>query len=549
MFTGPLLPQGSGLACQRLTIHPDRILIELAVTSPYASCPVCARACARVHSHYTRTMADLPWCGIPVRLHVQVRRFFCDNGACPRRIFAERINELAEAYARKTCRLIGSLRNIGFECGGEGGSRLAAVLGMPASADTILDLVRRAPVPMAPTPQVLGVDDWAWRKGQRYGTILCDLERHQAIDLLPDRSAEGFSAWLIAHPGVQIVSRDRGGYYAQGGRAGASEAQQVADRFHLVHNLHGALKRMLDRYHSDLKEAARVLAVSASSPIQTVSPLPAIRPATEPFDSPVAEPLLSPAGLRRLEVYQHVRELHGQGVSQRQIAKQLDLDRQTVAKFVHADEFPQRTIRRMRYGKQIDRYAHDLARRWAEGCHNGRTLAKELQKQGFAGSYYMVMRYVRSWRASDDHAQATKQNPPAVAVSMPSNRAVAWMLLRNEPEREADDQAFLEVLWQRRPELKRASDLAVEFRHMLRDRRSEALEGWIEHTHEAGVPRELAGFADVLKHDYEAVKAAFSSVWSNGQVEGQVNRLKMIKRQMYGRAKFDLLRQRVLHTG
>jgi transposase len=470
-------------------------------------------------------MADLPWCGIPVHLYAKVRRFFCDNGACPRRIFAERIDELADVYARKTCRLIQSLRNIGFECGGEGGSRLAAVLGMPASAETILDLVRHAPVPITPTPQVLGVDDWAWRKGQRYGTILCDLKRHQAVDLLPDRSADSFASWLMVHPGVQIVSRDRGGYYAQGGRAGASEAQQVADRLHLVHNLQGALKRMLDRYHSDLKEAARLVAASASPQVQPALPLPTSPPVTETIDSPVIEPPLSAAGLRRLEVYNHVRELHGQGVSQRQIAKQLDLDRQTVAKFVHADEFPQRSIRRMRYGKQIDRYAHELARRWAEGCHNGRTLAKELQKQGFTGSYYMVMCYVRSWRGSDDHAQATKQNPPAVAVSMPSNRAVAWMLLRNEPEREADDQAFLEILWQRRPELKRASDLAVEFRHMLRDRKSETLEGWIEHTHVVGVPRELAGFADVLMQDYGTRPAEYRTAktwlrwdpaWSRG---------------------------------
>jgi transposase len=243
-------------------------------------------------------------------------------------------------------------------------------------------------------------------------------------------------------------------------------------------------------------------------------------------------------------LYTQVRERHDQGHSQRQIARQLAIDRETVSRFLRADEFPQRATRKRI--KLIDRYADYLAQRWQEGCHNAMELTRQLEKQGFTGSYHMVRRYISQWHDSKGEANQTQ---PAPAIRRPSARGVAWMLMKDPSEREAEDQRFLEILWQRRPELKVAGDLALEFRHMLRDRNLEALEGWLSRGHEPIVPSGLTGFADSLKRDYEAVKAAFSMTWSNGQVEGQVNRLKLIKRQMYGRAGFDLLRQRVLHTG
>jgi transposase len=538
MWIGPTLSDPSSLRCQYLGITPDRITIRLIATAPAASCPACACSSTRIHSRYTRTLADLPWQGITVTLQLRVRRFACENPDCSRRIFCERLPNITDAHARKTRRLAEALRHLGFECGGEGGSRLAATLGMPASADTILDLVRHAPISADSTPHVLGVDDWAWHKGQRYGTILCDLETHRRVDLLPERSAESFSAWLMAHPGVQIVSRDRGGCYARGAASGAPQAMQVADRFHLIHNLHDALKRTLDRHHSDLREAAKIAASSLPTEPTPVAPPPSAAPA-----GPVIQ---EPAPSRRLELYTRVRELHEQGRSQRQIAKQLGIDRETVSRFVNADEFPRRATRTRI--KPIDRHADYLAQRWREGCHNARILTRQLKSQGFTGSYHTVRRFVSQWQAAKGDPQANPTRPTR-AIRRPSARAVAWMLLKDPGQRKPEDQRFLEILWQRRPELKLAGDLALEFRHMLHDRNLEALEGWLGRTHEPIVPSGLTGFADGLKHDYEAVKAAFIMTWSNGQVEGQVNRLKLIKRQMYGRAGFDLLRQRVLHTG
>src|SRR5262249_42136728 len=176
----------------------------------------------------------VPWQGRAVLIMWRARRFFCLATACPRQTFAERLPEVAAVSARTTARLHETHRLIGQALGGEPGSRLAAPLGLPTSPDTLLRRVRRGPLSQQPAVRVLGVDDWAWKKGQRYGTILCDLERRRPVDLLPERSADSFAMWLKAHPGVEIISRDRGDEYIKGASQGAPRAVQVADRFHLL---------------------------------------------------------------------------------------------------------------------------------------------------------------------------------------------------------------------------------------------------------------------------------------------------------------------------
>ena len=266
MLLMPLLPDPVALSYSHLSISPDLIGTHMITVGGTGLCPACGHLSSRVHSHYQRLLADLPWCGTPVQIFLQVRRFHCDNPGCPRRTFVEQVPQLAGHHARKTCRLALALRQIGFHCGGEAGSRLAAALGMPVSADTMLDLIRRTSMACVAAPLVLGVDDWAFHKGQSYGTILCDLEKHKVIDLLPERSAESFATWLIAHPGIQIISRDRGEYYANGAKAGAPQARQVADRFHLLCNVREALKRAADRCVKDVLEAAGVAAATAKAP-------------------------------------------------------------------------------------------------------------------------------------------------------------------------------------------------------------------------------------------------------------------------------------------
>src|SRR5215210_4251168 len=229
----------------------NAITLAARTSSRVARCPVCGARSARVHSHYTRTLADLSWQGVPVTVRLSVRRFFCDQKTCNRAIFAERLPGLAAHYARRTERLEGWFTHVSFALGGEAGSRLLKDLGVVVSADTLLNHIRSSQLRAHRTPRVLSVDDFAFRRGTRYGTVLVDLERRTLVDVLPDRSANTFAEWLMEHPGVEIVSRDRGGEYAEAARRAAPSAVQVADRFHLLKNLRDVLSRVF-RQHTEV---------------------------------------------------------------------------------------------------------------------------------------------------------------------------------------------------------------------------------------------------------------------------------------------------------
>ena len=229
------------------TILPDPVLLRLLqltteqgitavveTTASSAPCPVCGHCADRVHSRYTRVVADIPWHGVAFHLTLHVRRFFCDRSACPRHIFTERLPGVVAPYARRTERLAAWVRAVGFALGGQAGARVLSVLGVVASGDTLLRTVRRTSVPTAAPCQVVSVDDWGLRRGQTYGAILVDLERHQVVDLLPDREADTFAAWLQGQPQIRVISRDRGANFADGATRGAPQAIQVADRYHIL---------------------------------------------------------------------------------------------------------------------------------------------------------------------------------------------------------------------------------------------------------------------------------------------------------------------------
>jgi transposase len=377
------------------------------------------------------------------------------------------------------------------------------------------------------------VDDWAWRRGTRYGTILCDLEQHRPIDLLNERTADGLASWLREHPEVEVISRDRASCYAEGASAGAPQAVQVADRWHLLRNVREALMRLLDRHHHDLREAARA-AKTQSQPTPPAVPLQTEEPATTSVPS-------SDARDRGLARYQRVLELDQQGLSGRAIARLMGLHRDTVQRYLHADTFLERANRQ--YARKTDSVRDFLQRRWQEGCYNAGQLTRELQATGMQISYCSVRRTVARWRVPG--------NPPIAAAStaayQPSARRVSWLLLQEDQDLESEDRPLVEALLDRSPEIKTAADLGRQFREIIRQRQSDRLADWTDRAQQPGIPRELANFAQGLKADWAAVQAALTMHWNNGQVEGQVNRLKTIKRQMYGRAGFDLLRQRVLH--
>lgn len=427
-----LLPDPGVIRLDCIRPSLSAITLVMRTTAPRSPCPRCHQPSSRIHSRYIRSIADLPWHGVSVRLELHTRRFCCQNNLCTRGIFCERLPSVVAHYARKTMRLNAALELIGFAIGGESGARLARGLGLTVSPDTLLRRLHLASHEKRPAPHVIGVDDFAFRRGRRYGTLLVDLERRLPIDLLSDREAETLSGWLKAHPGIEIVSRDRSRTYANGITEGAPAAVQVADRWHLLKNLRETLEKLLKRQ----------LRQKRQRPEQRFCPLAA--------DETKASDYLEGSRVRLLP---HLLK-----------------------------------------GKRKNRE-----------------------------------RIIRV--------------PP---LRLPSAPQAVWMLM--QPRKLDDEKRFTTGrLCQLFPQIEQAKGLAQEFIRVVRERSTNQLKGWLRAAMKSKL-KEFESFARGLSEDYEAVVNALRYDWSNGQLEGQVNRLKLIKRQMYGRANFDLLRARVLHS-
>jgi len=525
----PLIP--AGLSVVRALPAPDRVTILAVPESTSAACPVCGGLSARVHSRYTRHLDDLPWQGHAAALEVRVRRFRCPVPECPRRVFAERLSGIG-TRARRTDRLAGVQRAIAHGMGGEPGSRLAARLAMPVSGDTLLRLIRATPIEAGPPPRVVGIDDWAWRRGRRYGTLVVDLERNRPIELLPDRQAGTVAAWLRANPAVTVVARDRAGAYAEGVRGGAPRAVQVADRWHLLRNLGDALHGILDRHHRDLRAAAETTSAAASITV-VATPTPPSRPSPR-APSPRAQSVLGRRAAREA-AFAEVAALHARGSSSSHIARATGLDRKTLRVWLRLGQPP--TWRKPRRGSAVDRHADHLRRRWAEGCRNATRLWREIRALGFAGQAGAVRDWLRPLRGADPAPPR-----PAAPWRVPSGRRAARLVVADDAELDTTERRFVGALIAGSEVLARVVGLARRFRRMVRERQPEALDPWIA---DAGSTA-LKGFAGGLRRDLAAVRAALSSRWSTSPVEGQIGRLKTIKRQMYGCAGFELLRHRVL---
>jgi len=448
-------------------------------------------------------------------------------------------------YGRQTGRLLELLQLIGYALGGEAGWRLAERIGVESSPDTILRKLKQSAAPKTAPVRVLGVDDWAWRKGHEYGTIWVDLERHQPVDLLPDREAETLRRWLEAHPGIRIVSRDRASAYAEGARKGASEALQVADRFHILCNLTQALQRVLERLAGTLRQIRIPQAEDTNvcpSPSDTnssnapenmlASDAPTVM-TEEAARQSRHQKLSQERRERRRARFEAVVAASQKGLSDRAIARELGMGAKTVARFLRAGQFPECAPRYRRTA--LTPFQDYLARRGAEGCHNATQLCRELQQQGYTGQRSRVRDFLRPWRT-----KPPSQFPKV--QKLPSPRVVALWLSKPEERRPANQQQIVRILTAAHPEVARAESLAQGFRAMLRSRSSRELGPWLHRAHESGIA-ELQGFASSIERDRSAVSAGITEPWSNGQVEGQVHRLKCLKRQMYGRAGFLLLRQ------
>jgi transposase len=448
-------------------------------------------------------------------------------------------------YARRTLRHERALETIGLALGGEAGQRAAGKLGIKVSADTLLRRVRSIPDSEVKPVRVLGVDDFAFRRGHRYGTILVDQEEHRPIDLLPDREAATLRTWLQGHPEIEIITRDRSQAYAEASRSGAPQATQIADRFHILGNLREAVERILVKRHPVLREAAKEI----SPRYQTEQMLKAEGLIKELSDrvAPVNQKALDLSQqrrARRLARYAEVKHMKQQGLPIRQIAQQLGAHRRTIRTFLRAESFPERQAPKPR-ATLLDPFVEYLKKRWEDGCHNGSQLYREIRRQGYRGGAASVRRYIRKWRGAVPEVIRNLHLLPDFPP--PSPRQVAWWFCFDEDRLEKQEKEYVEALTRLNSEIQTVRELTGEFRQLVKQRQETRLDQWRERVSRSGLS-ELNSFAEGLMNDEMAVREALRSKWSNGQTEGQINRLKMIKRHMYGRGKLDLLRARLLHA-
>ena len=548
-------PEGSSLV--RACLDLESLTVHLAITAPTAACPVCGSDARRVRSRYTRRLDDLPCLGRRVRLRIAVRRFVCPRSDCPRRIFAERLPGFAAPRARTTDRLCQTQTDIGSSLGGEAGSRLASRMGMATSPDTLLRRVKRLKDEPPGPPRVVGIDDWAWRKGQRYGTIVVDLERSDVIDVLPDRDADTVAAWLTAHPGVEVVSRDRSAAYAQAATEGAPQAGQVADRWHLLKNLREAVEQVLERHSAAINAAIKALETppgpgrDATAP-RTDAAVPAAEPPLPgpPVEPVPASPRLQAKRAKRRELaerFDRVHELHKRGYPAARIARELGLSRRSVFRYLRRETCPAWHLRGSRRSR-LDGYREWIDARIAEGFINIADLHRQLTGRGFNGSSYgSVYAFVtkRLGAAGKKRERLNAATPPVPRP--PSARQLSFEWVRRPEKRKPPEQARLDAIRGSSVELAEALDLADGFANLIRKQSTGTLSEWLTRG-EASPDPALRRFAEGIRSDEAPVQAAVTQKWSNGPVEGHVNRLKTIKRQMYGRAGSVLLRARVLNA-
>ena len=471
-------------------------------------------------------------------IHVVARRFHCRNRDCARRTFAERLADVPGPFGRRTGRLRDLQHQLGLALGGEAGARLAARISAPTSPDTLLRLASgRGPTKIEPVLRVLGVDDWAWRRGRRYGTMLVNLETNEVVDLLPDREAATVAAWLRDRPGVEIVARDRAGAYADGIRQGAPGAIQVADRWHLLRNLGEAVQALGDRHGAAARRAAQHVKsyLTASYVPPPISPMP-----STPIPT-AAQSASAASRLRRQARYEEAARLREVGATITRISAELGADRKTVHSWLRLGQAP--AWAQPSGDSILDPFKTFLGRRWSEGCRNSSQLWRELLTLGFRGRPSIV----RDWAAGHRGGVVRRNGcvgqhlPPIWPV--PTGYRLARLLTASRSRLNAEERIFVSHLLAEEPALDAAITWAKRLNKLLRRRAVESLDDVLT----AAGGTLFARFAASLRRDFDAISAALVTPWTTSPVEGQINRLKMLKRTMYGRAGFELLRARVLN--
>jgi transposase len=479
----------------------------------FGVCPLCGATSRRVHSRYRRHVTDLPLSGRRVQLLVVARRFRCDAVLCGRRIFTERFaDSVLGRSARRTARLDHIVHHLGLALGGRPAASFARRMMLPVSNDTLLRVVRRrAHVPSEPLA-VIGIDDWAWRRNHRYGTIVCDLERRRTVTLLPDREQGTAQAWLAGHPKIAVVARDRGGGYGEAAARALPNATQVADRWHLMEN---ASHAFLEAVRKSMRQIRSAIGATTISPDLLTC----------------AERIQYEGYLRREETNAAILTLAKDGVPLKQIVRRTGHSRKLVRQVVRGER---NDVFRTRQSS-LDAHLSWLDAQWTVGCRNAAELSRRLRTLGFRGSARVVAEWAtRRRRAEKADAESLKR--------IPSARTIARLMTTGRDNLSKADTVTIAAIETNVPALVNAREIIAAFHAMIRRKVAKELPSWIARARTSLV----ASFANGVRKDQAAVHDAIALPWSNGQTEGQITKLKLVKRQMYGRAKIDLLQARLI---
>ena len=518
---GLLLPYLAGTAVDGAGIEGDLVTVDVRAAAGGAACPECGLWCTKVRGRYVRRLHDAGAGGRRVVIRLRVRLLACGAAGCPRASFAEQPAGLAVPYARKTPLLAGQLTAIAGALAGRAGSRLARVLAVEVSRHTLVRVLMALPEPAAGLVRVLGIDDFSLRKGQAYATLLVDMDTGRPVDVLPDREQATVEEWLRAHPGAEVACRDRGGGYAAAVRAAAPGAVQVADRWHLWHNLCEYAGKAVARHRECIS--------SGSCACQG-------RPEDQQQQEQQQEQQQGdgvPAGLEAVvrERYAAVHELRAAGKTQDETAAALGLSRQLTGRFWRAGSAD--ALLKTAGTSALDPFKPYLRRRWEEGITTIAALHREITARGYPGSELTTYRWLALLKL------AAPPKPPAPPAKQQVTR---WLL--TDPARLGDDeQAQLAAILGRCPELHALAGHVTEFAKILTGRLGDRLDSWLAAAAEHPA---LASFTNGIRQDYQAVRNALTLEWNSGRVEGLNTRTKQLQRQMYGRASFPLLRKRIL---
>ena len=506
-----LVPRG--FVVESACYEGDKAVIAVRASGSVGVCPSCGTVSRRVHSRYRRRVADLPLSGRIVQLLVIARRFRCDAVLCGRQIFTERFADgVLAPSARRTARLESIVHHLGLALGGRPAAGFAKRLMLPVSKDTLLRVVRRRSRTPADPLRVIGIDDWAWRRNHRYASIICNLEKRRIVKLLPDREPATAQAWLAAHPTIETVARDRGGGYGEAAARALPHAEQVADRWHLMEN---ASRAFLDAVRKSMRQIRSVIGATIIDPELLTA----------------AERLQYEGYLRREETNAAILALSKGGAPIKRIVRQTGYSRKLVRQVIRGERHDVFRTRQ----SSLDPYLPWLDDQWAAGCRTGAELWRRLKARGFRGSLRVVGEWTTRRRRSE---KADLENLRRI----PSARTIARLMTVGRDTLSKAETVTVAAVEAGVPTLVEARETIAQFHGMIRRKAAAELSPWIERARVSLV----ASFARGVTTDEAAVRAAITSPWSNGQTEGQITRLKLVRRQMYGRGNIDLLQARLI---